>query len=168
MPVFEALGQMVLMNEAEKKIVENIEKHGCHITSVFDNTGEEPSFTYSTGIQKSVNAPEVIVVGLPSKLAASVVNNYLRRIKEGETFEVGKFYPDFLSSFDVAFGAVSHENKQKFMLSSCWYYKNTFEALQLIFPTTSGVWPWDTEASENFHEIQSCLSEQSFWWGPNK
>ena len=157
------LRQMDLMNEAEKKIVENIEKYGCHITSVFDNTGEEPSFTYSTGIQKSVNAPEVIVIGLPNKLAASVVNNYLKRIKEGETFEVGKFYPDFLEGFDITFGSVSHENKQKFMLSSCWYYKNTFEALQLIFPTTTGVWPWDAEADEGSHIMQPCLGEQISW-----
>jgi len=151
------------MNEAEKKIVENIEKHGCHITSVFDNSGEKPSFTYSTGIQKSVSAPEVIIVGLPNKLAASVANNYLRRIREGETFEVGKFYPDFLAGFDITFGVVSQENKEKFMLSSCWYYKNAFEALQLIFPTTSGVWPWDKNAEKSFHEIQPCLGEQCSW-----
>lgn len=151
------------MNEAEKKIVENIEKHGCHITSVFDNSGEEPSFTYSTGIQTSLNAPEVIVVGLPNKLAASVVNNYLKRLREGETFEEGKFYADFLSGFDITFMRVSKRNKEAFMLSSCWYHKNTFEALQIIFPTTSGVWPWDKEADKSFHEIQPCLGESCSW-----
>lgn len=151
------------MNEAEKKIVGNIEKHGCHVTSVFDNGGGSPSFTYSTGIQKTLNAPEVIIVGLPNQLAASVVNNYMRRIREGETFEKGNFYPDFLSGFDVTFGEVSVESKKEFLLSSCWYYNDKFEALQLIFPTTSGIWPWEAEASDAFHEIQPCLAEPATW-----
>lgn len=151
------------MNEAEKKIVANIEKHGCHITSVFDSRGETPNFTYSTGIQKSFSAPEIIIVGLPNKLAASVVNNYMRRISDGELFEIGKYYPDFLADFDVTFGNVSFDNKRAFLLSSCWYYKDNFEAVQLIFPTTSGIWPWDEAADNSFHKIQPCLSEVHSW-----
>ncbi|MDO6565923.1 DUF4262 domain-containing protein [Alteromonas sp. 1_MG-2023] len=151
------------MNDAEKKIVANIKKHGCHVTSVFDNRGESPSFTYSTGILASFCAPEVIIVGLPNKLASSVVNNYMRRVRDGEIFELGSFYPDFLSGFDVTFKEVSSLSKQEYLLSCCWYYNDKFEAVQLIFPTTSGIWPWDPEADSDFHEIQPCLSENSSW-----
>lgn len=104
-----------------------------------------------------------IIVGLPNKLAASVVNNYMRRIGEGESFEIGKYYPDFLAGFDVTFGDVSIESKKEFLLSSCWYYKDKFEAIQLIFPDTSGIWPWGEGADSDFHEIQPCLSEIGSW-----
>lgn len=158
-----ALGLILNMNEAEKKIVADIEEFGCHITSVFDSTGESPSFTYSTGISKSLDAAELIIIGLPNKLASSVVNNYMRRIREGEKFEVEKFYPDFLANFDITFGSVSAKSKEEFLLSSCWFYEKKFEALQLVFPNTSGVWPWDAKADEDFHAIQPCLSTEPKW-----
>jgi hypothetical protein len=151
------------MNETEKSIVDNIEKFGCHVNSVYDSTGESPSFTYSTGISKNYEAPEIIIIGLPNKLAASVVNNYLRRIKEGETFEIGNLYPDFLANFDITFGPVSLNNKKEFLLSSCWFYNDEFEAVQLIFPTPSGIWPWDDEADKEYHEIQPSLAEKPEW-----
>ena len=153
----------VEMNEAEKKIIENIEKHGCHVTSVFDNSGKSPSFTYTTGVQKSHNAPEVLIIGLPNKLAASVANNYMRRVSEGEVFEIGEFYKDFLANFDITFGNVSLRKKKEYMLSSCWFYKDNFDAMQLIYPTTEGIWPWDENADDDFHKIQPSLGEPAAW-----
>ena len=151
------------MNEAEKKIVKTIEQFGCHVTSVFGPDGEQPNFTYSTGIEKTYGAPELIVVGLSTDLAHSIVNDYAARLKSGEQFEIGQFYSDFLSGFDVTFNEVSQANKEQYMLSACWFNNNQFEALQLIYPTTSGIWPWEAQASENFLSIQPSLASPSVW-----
>ena len=151
------------MNEAEKKIVKIIEEYGCHVTTVFDPEGKSPTFCYSTGITKTYGSPEIIVVGLATDLGHSIVNNYAGRLKSGEMFEVGSFYPDFLNGFDVTFGEVSLSSKEEYMLSSCWFNKNKFQALQLIYPTTSGVWPWENEATDSFRSFQPSLAEEGVW-----
>ena len=46
------------------------------------------------------------------------------------------------------------------MRSACWLHGGAdFEALQLIWPDTAGVWPWDAAASEGFRASQPLLSE---------
>lgn len=151
------------MNEAENKIVENIDKFNCHVTSVFDPRGEALSFTYSTGLFKTLDVPELIIVGLSSELAHSIVNNYRDRVKAGEKFELNEFYSDFLDGFDITFHEVSESNKNEFMLSSVWFYDCGFNAIQLVFPTTDGVWPWESEASDSFKELQPSLSGKGEW-----
>lgn len=133
------------------------------MTSVFDSSGKSPSFTYTTGVQRSHGAPEVIIVGLPNKLAASVANNYMGMVGEEEVFEVEKFYQGVLAGLDITFGDVSLENKKEYMLSSCWFYKDSFDAMQLIYPTTKGIWPWDVSADDDFYDIQPSLSNPLAW-----
>ena len=162
-PVRQASELQESMNESEKKIVENIDNFDCHVTSVFDPNGVEPNFTYSTGLTKTLGVPELIVVGLSPELGHSIVNNYRDRVKAGEVFTNKEFYSDFLEGFDVTFDSVSDENKKEFLLSSVWFYEEEFEAIQLIFPTTTGVWPWDPDASESFQKLQPSLSGTGAW-----
>ncbi len=40
-----------------------------------------------------------------------------------------------------------------------WLYDlDDFEVLQLVFPTTSGIWPWEGAASVGFRNWQPLLS----------
>lgn len=64
----------VLMNEAEIKIIENIDKYGCQVTSVFDPKEKDPNFTYTVGITKKESQPELIILGLRSELAHWIAN----------------------------------------------------------------------------------------------
>ena len=49
------------------------------------------------------------------------------------------------------------------MLSACWYNNDKFEALQLVHPTTSGIWPRDADANQSFLTLQPCLATKSAW-----
>lgn len=151
------------MNDSEKKIIENIKEYGCHVTSVFDPDDEEPSFTYSTGITETLGAPEIIVVGLNHELGHFIVNDYRDRLKAGENFKAGEFYSEFIEGFDVTFEEVSEENKSEYMCSSVWFNGESFLALQLVFPTTSGVWPWQEQASPSFKSLQPSLAVNPRW-----
>ncbi|WP_444945597.1 DUF4262 domain-containing protein [Microbulbifer sp. VTAC004] len=152
------------MNKAEEKIVKHIEEYGCHVTSVFDPKEEDPSFTYSIGISQCTDAPEVIVLGLRSELSSWIVNEYNRRVTAGEKFEEGKFYEGFLDGFEVTFEAVAKKYREEFMLSCNWLYKgSSYNALQLIYPTVDGIWPWDNDASDSFKAIQASFQEPARW-----
>ena len=147
------------MEDYERNILAHIEEHGCSVTSVFDPDAEVPTFSYSIGIAKSARAPELIVVGLKQDLGHWLVNEYNRRVRAGENFAPGVLYPGFLEDFDVQFAPVAREHRQGYMRSATWLHGGPdFEAFQLIWPSTDGVWPWDPDATEWFRANQPLLA----------
>ena len=150
------------MNTYEKNLLSHIEKYGCSVTSVFDPEGDEPPFTYSIGIAKSAAAPELIIVGLKSELSHWLVNEYNRRVRGGETFVPGATYRGFLEGHEVQFVEVAEEHREGYMLSACWLHGGpSFEALQMVWPSTSGAWPWDPELPDSLRQSQPLLSKTS-------
>ncbi|MEM7786029.1 MAG: DUF4262 domain-containing protein [Planctomycetota bacterium] len=134
------------------------------VTSVFDPKQIEPNFTYTVGITKKKGKPELIILGLKSDLAHWIANEYNRRIQEGENFDEGSFYSGFLNGFEVCFKPVAGKFKEDFMLSCNWLYKGAdYPALQLIFPTVDGIWPWEQNASESLKSLQPSFQDVSAW-----
>jgi hypothetical protein len=146
------------VDDKDQKALNDIEEFGCHVINVMEGEGQ-PSFTYSIGInQKQVKA-DLIVVGLKRELAHSIVNNYKDRMLAGESFEVGKFYPDFIGNFDVCFIEVDKSHYKEYLGWGLWLNKgDDFKMLQLIWPTTDGVWPWDSDKSEYYTWAQPILN----------
>lgn len=97
------------MENNEIKALSDIEEFGCHVIKVMEGEGE-PSFTYSIGINKEQNQPDVVILGLAHELTHLMVNNYKDRLLAGEVFEPGKIYSDFLEGFDICFVEVSKKH----------------------------------------------------------
>ena len=143
----------------EEKALADIEKHGCHIIHVLEDE-EEPPFSYSVGVQKSSGAPEVMVIGLKQPIAHFVVNEYNSRVRAGERFVAGRRYEGFLEGFKVQFEVVTSEHFDEYLGWNKWLYRGkNFEAVQIICPTTDGVWPWEPAASEWFRQRQPILCD---------
>ena len=152
------------MNKAEKEITKNIDEHGCHVTSVFDPEEKDPNFTYTVGINRCEGKEELLILGLRHELAFWIANEYNRRVKAGENFVEGEFYEGFLEGFKVCFSRVAERYKKEFMLSCNWLYSGTqYPALQLIFPTVNGFWPWESEANSSFKKLQPSFQEIPAW-----
>lgn len=146
------------MKPAEQRILKDIEQFGCHVTSVFDPKQEEPSFSYSIGLTKTLGAPEVIIVGVRPELGHSLVNIFMDRVRAGELFVAGTPYLGFLNGFPVYFRQVLEAHRKTYMLSATWLYGGTdYQALQIVYPTTDGIWPWDAAASDWFRGNQPLL-----------
>jgi hypothetical protein len=146
------------MDEHEQKALDDIEKHGCHILHVMEED-DYPRFTYSIGIEKTTNKPDIIITGLKRELAHWMINEYRRRIAEGEVFEPMEFYQGFLEGFDITFVEVDKKHYEEYLGWGLWYNKGTnFNMLQLVFPNTSGVWPWNENASQDFTWFQPLLN----------
>lgn len=136
--------------EYHARIHRNIEKHGCHVTHVMEDD-DGPSFTYSTGIEKLTGRPEVLVSGLEKDTAHFLVNEYNYRIKDGEVFEAGKFYDEFLNGFQVTFREIDKKHYDDYLCCCQWYYKSDdFKALHMIWPSMEGVWPWEKKADKEY------------------
>ncbi|WP_206520443.1 MULTISPECIES: DUF4262 domain-containing protein [unclassified Mesorhizobium] len=90
----------------EAKTLADIEEYGCHILYVLEDD-EHPPFAYSVGIEYNFKAPELVVIGLKPELSQTISNEYCRRVRSGERFNVGERAPGFLGGgFDCQFGAV--------------------------------------------------------------
>ena len=81
-------------------------------------------------------------------------------LKNGENFEIGKWYSGFFEDFDVCFERVAGKHFKEYFGWSIWYHKGrNFEMLQLIYPTTSGFYPWDTDFPADLLAWQPILSD---------
>ncbi|MBK8235898.1 MAG: DUF4262 domain-containing protein [Deltaproteobacteria bacterium] len=146
------------MDPAERKALEDIERFGCHVIHVLP-AGDVAGFSYSIGVQKSVGAPEVIVLGLNRDIAHFVVNEYNRRVHGGERFAAGRFHAGFLDGFEVTFERVDRRHYRDHFGWARWLYDgDAFEAVQLVYPSTSGIWPWDTGGPDVFGRDQPLLT----------
>ena len=146
------------LDPGETKALADIDRYGCHVIHVAAE-GELPPFSYSVGICRSSERPEVVVVGLKQNLAHFVVNEYNRRAKGGEIFTPGAQYGEFIDGFDVTFEEVEPEFYVDYFGWDLWLYGGpNFEVLQLVYPTTSGEWPWQSSESDWFKKRQPILT----------
>ncbi|MEK8028840.1 DUF4262 domain-containing protein [Pseudaquabacterium rugosum] len=145
------------MDEADQKILDDIERFGCSVMHIAAED-DLPPFAFSMGISKTSSAPEVVVVGLKQPLAHFVVNEYNRRVRAGEAFVAGQTSAGFIDGFDVLFDRVHASNYEEYFGYNLWLYEGpNFEVLQIVFPNTSGVWPWDEIADPWFRARQPLL-----------
>lgn len=147
------------MDERDQKALNNIEEYGCHVLSVLEGEGKPP-FTYSIGINKKQNKPDIVILGLKAELALSVANNYKDRLLKGEEIVPGKYYDGFLGNFDVCFIRVSKKHYDEYFgWAQRLHRGDDFNVLQMIWPTTDGTWPWDEEKSEFYKWAQPILND---------
>jgi hypothetical protein len=145
------------MDVGEEKALKNISTYGCHILNILEDE-EHPSFSYSIGIEKTSSQPELIVAGLKRELSQFIINEYNRRIREGEVFKAGQRASGFLDGFEIEFREVHQSHFKEHFGWGIWLYKGTsFKVLQAVWPTTSGVWPWEQGASEWYLYVQPLL-----------
>lgn len=143
----------------DDKALADIEKYGCHVLHVLEDE-KGPAFTYSIGIEKTSQQPELIVTGLKRDIAIWIVNEYNNRIREGEVFEHDTPYSGFLGEFDVLFRPVLKEHYKEYFGWGLWLHEgDDFRVNQLIWPSTKGVWPWDSDAPEDYTFFIPLLCE---------
>jgi len=146
------------IDPGEAKALADIERYGGHIIHVAGE-GELSPFSYSVGIFRSSRNPEVVVIGLKQNLAHFVLNEYNRRSKAGEIFVPGTLYAEFIEGFEVTFEKVEPRFYAEYSGWNLWHYDGpNFEVLQLVYPTTGGVWPWQSSATDWFRSWQPILT----------
>jgi len=141
----------------DEKTLSDIRTHGCHVIHVQEEDALPP-FGYSVGIQRSSQVPEVIVVGLKHPMADFVINEYNHRIRAGEKFLIGHEYLGFLEDFPVLFEKVLLKHYEEYFGWNRWLYDGeAFDVVQMVYPNTQGVWPWDEAADAWFRARQPLL-----------
>lgn len=145
----------------DARVAKDIREYGCHVISVFDPDERRPTFSYSIGIQETAGAPELIVFGLRPALGHSLVNAYGRKVRAGERFARGTRYAGFLDGFEVYLEPVRPTRAAEYLLGCERHYAGRpYAAVQLVYPSTRGAWPWRKSASPGFVASQPMLGRR--------
>jgi len=147
-------------DESEKKAIADILAYGMHWLNVFDNEQANRGFCYSVGLWHNYGHPEVIVFGLKDTLCGPVMNGINRDIAKGKSFQAGLSSMDMLQGFRCYFETFPKEQYRDHLGWARWFYDgDEFPAVQMLWPTTSGFYPWDANAGEEFKARQPVFSK---------
>ena len=70
-----------------------------------------------------------------------------------------EFYQGFLEGFDMTFLEAGKKHYEDYLGWGIWYNHGTnFNMLQLSFPSTTGIWSCNVNASEAFKWFQPVLN----------
>lgn len=147
-------------DESERKTIKDILRVGVHVLHIFDPKGESSEFSYSVGLWHSHKHPEFLIYGLKSDLRHAVINYLNAEIKLGRSFRNGLSAERVLPGFTVYFQALPINEYRTHLGMARWFYGgDEFPAVQMLWPTTAGIYPWDSDASNSLRCTQPVLTE---------
>jgi len=145
---------------ADSRMFSNIREFGCSIINVAGDG--RPDFSYSIGLYASFGHPEILVVGLDSERAMSLINLAGERIAEGTAFEDGAVSDHLVRALAVAFVAVDRAHYADRVGIARWFYgalgPDAFPVLQLVWPDRNGLFPWAQDFDPALRAMQPVLS----------
>jgi hypothetical protein len=151
------------VTEFEQKIVECVDKYGWFGLSVSPRTGSddpEEWFTYTIGLPKSHDWPEIICFGLASDTAHGVLSDAITECEnKSERPRDGMRLSDTLNGFDAMLVDASAIPDEYFGTAT-WYARLAGTSapparVQLLWPDKSGRFPNDPDCSPEVRRMQT-------------
>ena len=141
-----------------KKIADNIEKHGWHCLHIAPREQSEEAFSYSIGFAQSFDAPEVLIFGLPSEKARVLLSACATVLRQGHTIISDTEDSELLSGgYKVVFKMVRSEFFGEYLGTAQRYYQNKrFEAAVMFLPDAEHRFPW--HPGYNYIPVDEALS----------
>ena len=147
------------LNPAEQKVLDDVEQYGLHVVNVLAE-GDLPEFSYTIGLYKNFNHPEVLVYGLPRNRAHPLLNDVGDEVRAGKKYLAGQTYDDFLEGYRCTFRTIPVTQYPEYLGWASWFYDHgPFPSLQLVYPDREGRWPWQEGVSEGFRSCQLILAD---------
>lgn len=149
-----------LTDPHDRKCVQDVLRHGVHVVAVGTGLcdcsdgdcsadGEGPAFAYTVGLPHHADHPELVVSGLRPELMHCMLNNAAQRVLRGFRFEPGTTAEDLISSWPVIADPLSPQGLDETVLWSRWFHRRPVEALQLVWPSTRGIFSWQPGSSRD-------------------
>jgi Domain of unknown function (DUF4262) len=128
----------------ERKLVDDVEKHGCHIIYVREK-GSLPGCSYTGGLCETFHQPEIIVIGLKINTAQYLLNEIADRFKGGLQIQEGLRQSDLLENVECEFRRVEECEELKAIVGyATWFYgEDSFPVFQCVYPDLENRFPWE-------------------------
>lgn len=137
------------LSEVKKQILGHLDKEGYSILGVLGNANEY-GYSYSVGLYRTQEVPEMIVLGLPQDVGDVLIRDYAERCKLGECMDLDVRYSDFLHGYDVIFREVDDSHLKEYAGFNNWLYGvEKYRCLQMFFPDKQGLFVWEEGCNLN-------------------
>lgn len=151
-------------SSADAKFLEIIDTFGWHVMSVapkVDSDDKQEWFSYSTGLFMRFDVPEIILCGLDSNTATSIINEIGDAIKSGLKFDLDKEHSDvFGGDVKCRFRLMHASRYDEYVCRARWFYEgDNFPVWQCFWPDKSGHYPWERNCHPEVKELQPSLFE---------
>lgn len=147
-------------DDPERRAIQNVRDDGVHILHIFDPEEKNPPFSYTVGLWHTHRHPEVLIFGLSRDLRQNVLNYLNGEIASGKSFRTNEHSVDVLRGFTTYFQTLPKTHYREHLGWDLWFYQgDAFEAVQMLWPNTSGVYPWDEQANEELRWMQPILTD---------
>ena len=154
---------MTALNAAEKNILSVVDKHGWMVMSVAPRThSDDPEewWSYTIGLTKTFQWPELICFGLGGKVAHPVLNDAVAELQRRNLRpSPGVVLADVLDSFDAKLIA-PFPMSSDYLGSAIWFSRH-FDlpipppVVQLVWPDKDGRFPDDPLCAEGVKHEQT-------------
>ena len=147
-------------DSAERCVLADVAKYGLHVVPVPPAAGI-PCWSFSLGLYRSYGSPEVVVFGLPQRVAHEVLNELGARAASAPLL-ADELHDGVIEGFGCVLRPVLPKWYAPFLGMAGWYYqRRAFPALQCLWPDARGRYPWDSEFSPELRPAQPLLHLES-------
>ena len=145
------------LSERDARLLQTLEQWGWFVTKV-GGTDSEPPFAYSMGLYENFKHPEIILFGLDFEVMHRLINGAAKRIQQGQRYAERHRYDDLIEGYPCEFHKVNPSRYDGLLNYAIWYYRGeAFPALQLIWPDSAGLFPWEDGFAESVRKKQPIL-----------
>lgn len=125
-----------------ERTIKDIIDFGYQTINVSDDLGLP--FSYTVGLFRTFNHPEIIISGLRSEIANQLLSDIALKLKKGVHRQEDKTYDDLIDGFPCVFKKVQRYNYDEYLGRAIWLYQGyEFPVLQCIWPSKDNKFPWE-------------------------
>jgi len=141
----------------DQKVLDDIAAYGWHVMNVLEQS-DTPGWSYSIGLQRTFNHPEIVVFGQEVDLMHSMINTVGDDISAGKTFVPDGRYPGLVEGYSCTFKPVQPVWYEHFLGFATWFYDGVeYPVMQCFWPDFEGRFPWERGFSEHLSWLQPLL-----------
>ena len=113
-----------------------------------------PAFAYTIGLWHQARHPELLISGQKAALMHSALNAAARGVMKGNRLVPGMTLENVIGRYPVLVDEVSEVGLQETVLGAHHFHHRLVDAVQLVWPDTSGRWGWQPGAAPFAEELQ--------------
>jgi hypothetical protein len=142
---------------SEQKVIADIRQYGWHCVHIMAE-GDDGPYAFTIGLFQNYQHPELIIFGLPAKVAHQILHIAIQAIQSGEPINLAAKTDALIDGYYCHFVEAPRSKYRDYVGFGRWYYEgDKFPLYQIVWPNRQGQFPWQPEASDSFKRLQPIL-----------